>query len=110
MNYVLFIEYELVSINSCIIEISLLFDWMRLLFISFVLFISSIIMFYRNEYIEGDLYLDRFINLVLLLQYNLVIEKLYCFTNPLELGTCFADTHTADDAKVKHVSQVQEDL
>ena len=39
---------------------------MRLLFIGFVLFISSIIMFYRNEYVEGDLYLHRFINLVLL--------------------------------------------
>ena len=29
---------------------------------------------------------------------------LYCFTNPLELGT-----RSADDAKAKHVSQVQED-
>ena len=54
INYILFIEYELVSINSCIIEISTLFDWMRLLFIRFVLFISSIIIFYRNEYMEGD--------------------------------------------------------
>ena len=38
---------------------------------------------------------------------------LYCFTNPLELGTRFAFasslTHKADDAKAKHVSQVQED-
>ena len=35
---------------------------------------------------------------------------LYCFTNPLELGTRVEHTtQTADDAKVKHVSQVQED-
>ena len=41
---------------------------------------------------------------------------LYCFTNPLELGTRFRFRivsrmfeHTADDAKAKHVSQVQED-
>ena len=40
---------------------------------------------------------------------------LYCFTNPLELGTRVSLshrqplTHSADDAKAKHVSQVQED-
>ena len=39
---------------------------------------------------------------------------LYCFTNPFELETCFASAssaiiHTADDAKAKHVSQVQKD-
>ena len=46
---------------------------------------------------------------------------LYCFTNPLELGTYVSLwhrqpyvligrlTHMTDDAKVKHVSQVQED-
>ena len=73
INYVLFIEYELVRINSCIVEISLLFDWIRLLFIRFVLFISSMIIFYRNEYIEGDIYLDRFINLVLLFVLSIVL-------------------------------------
>ena len=40
---------------------------------------------------------------------------LYCFTNPLELGTRVSLSHrqpnvlVADDAKAKHVSQVQED-
>ena len=40
---------------------------------------------------------------------------LYCFTNPLELGTRVSLSHrqplshSADDAKAKHVSQVQED-
>ena len=34
---------------------------------------------------------------------------LYCFTNPLELRTRVSYvTHTADDAKAKHVSQAQE--
>ena len=54
-----------------------------------------------------------------LLVIHLVIEDihnswLYCFTNPLELGTrvsCpkYVSTYTADDAEAKHVSQVQED-
>lgn len=43
---------------------SLLFDWISLLFIRFVLYISSIVIFYRDEYIGGDLYLNRFILLV----------------------------------------------
>ena len=38
---------------------------------------------------------------------------LYCFTNPPELGTRVSLSHrqpnVADDAKAKHVSQVQED-
>ena len=35
---------------------------------------------------------------------------LYCFTNILELGTCVSLSHrqSADDAKAKHMSQVQE--
>ena len=37
---------------------------------------------------------------------------LYCFTNPLEIGSRVSSavcTHTADDAKAKHVSQFLED-
>lgn len=37
---------------------------MSLLFMSFVLFISSIVIYYSEEYIEGDIYLHRFIILV----------------------------------------------
>lgn len=72
-RYVVFIEYELVSINSCRIVIRLLFDWISLLFIRFVLFISSIIVFYRNEYMEGDIFLDRFIYLVILFVFSIIL-------------------------------------
>lgn len=37
---------------------------MSLLFISFVLYISSIVIYYRSEYIGGDLNINRFIILV----------------------------------------------
>nr|ALO77420.1 NADH deshydrogenase subunit 5 [Passalidae sp. GENSP01] len=73
LNYVLFIEYELLTINSCIISMSLLFDWMSLLFFSFVMFISSMIVFYSNEYMENDKFLDRFVYLVLLFVFSMVL-------------------------------------
>lgn len=38
---------------------------MSLLFISFVTFISSIVLYYRGRYIEGDNNLSRFLYLVL---------------------------------------------
>jgi len=58
------IEYELLRINSNVIYMSLLFDWMSLLFISFVLYISSMVIYYRDEYMGGDIFINRFILLV----------------------------------------------
>lgn len=40
---------------------------------SFVLFISSLVIFYRKEYICGDIYLDRFIILVLLFVFSIIM-------------------------------------
>nr|UPX88714.1 NADH dehydrogenase subunit 5 [Aphodius pedellus] len=64
MNYTLILEFELLSINSSSILMTMLFDWMSLLFMSFVLFISSMVVFYSKEYMEGDLNINRFIMLV----------------------------------------------
>uniref|UniRef100_A0AB38ZGC9 NADH-ubiquinone oxidoreductase chain 5 n=1 Tax=Lucanus liuyei TaxID=2952596 RepID=A0AB38ZGC9_9SCAR len=62
--YSVILSVELGSFNSCSIEMTLLFDWMSILFTSFVLFISSMVIFYSNEYMEGDVYVNRFIMLV----------------------------------------------
>nr|ARH55160.1 NADH dehydrogenase subunit 5 [Phyllopertha horticola] len=64
LDYSLLLEYEVLNINSCSIMMTILFDWMSLLFMSFVLFISSMVIFYSEEYMEGELYLHRFIMLV----------------------------------------------
>lgn len=48
------------------IVITLLLDWIRLLFVSFVSLISCIVIFYRKEYISYDKDINRFIFLVLL--------------------------------------------
>nr|UFR82923.1 NADH dehydrogenase subunit 5 [Chalcosoma caucasus caucasus] len=63
-EYMVLLEYELLSINSCSIMMTILLDWMSLLFMSFVLFISSMVIYYSEEYMEGDVYINRFIMLV----------------------------------------------
>nr|YP_010443330.1 NADH dehydrogenase subunit 5 [Coenochilus striatus]UTE83858.1 NADH dehydrogenase subunit 5 [Coenochilus striatus] len=64
IDYVLLLEYELMTINSCSILMTILLDWMALLFMSFVLFISSMVIYYSSEYMEGDNFINRFIMLV----------------------------------------------
>lgn len=49
-----------------------LFDWISLIFIGFVLFISSLVIFYRDEYIAGDLRINRFIILVLMFVLSII--------------------------------------
>lgn len=51
---------------------SVLFDWMSLLFIRFVIYISSIVIFYSNEYIGGDLNINRFILLVVMFVLSII--------------------------------------
>nr|AYQ18988.1 NADH dehydrogenase subunit 5 [Lampyridae sp. 2 ACP-2013] len=66
MDLIVILEYELMTLNSNIIYMSILFDWMSLLFMSFVLFISSMVIYYSEEYMYGDLNINRFIMLVFL--------------------------------------------
>nr|AND96094.1 NADH deshydrogenase subunit 5 [Onthophagus falculatus] len=63
-DYVMMMEFQLINMNSCQILMTLLFDWMSLLFMSFVLFISSMVIYYSHEYMSGDLNMNRFILLV----------------------------------------------
>jgi len=60
-----FIEWHIISINSCSVVITLILDWISLIFIRFVIFISAIVLFYRGGYISGDININRFIYLVL---------------------------------------------
>nr|UJG45099.1 NADH dehydrogenase subunit 5 [Blepharipa sp.] len=72
-DYVLFIEWEIVSYNSMNIIMTLLFDWMSLLFMSFVLMISSLVIFYSKEYMSSDFKINRFIMLVLLFVSSMIM-------------------------------------
>ncbi|MEY8699564.1 NADH dehydrogenase subunit 5, partial [Enterococcus faecalis] len=72
-DLIYFVEYELLLLNSSPIVITFLFDWISLLFIRFVLFISSAVIWYRKEYIRGDYNLDRFILLVVIFVFSMML-------------------------------------
>nr|YP_010702016.1 NADH dehydrogenase subunit 5 [Dexia tenuiforceps]WCL18804.1 NADH dehydrogenase subunit 5 [Dexia tenuiforceps] len=65
-EYTLFIEWELVSMNSLNIVMTLLLDWMSFIFMSFVLLISCLVILYSGEYMSADYKINRFIILVLM--------------------------------------------
>nr|ADO60418.1 NADH dehydrogenase subunit 5 [Trechini sp. BMNH 840194] len=72
-DFMIFIEWELLNLNSSSIVMSLLLDWMSLMFMSFVLFISSMVIFYSTEYMSGDLKINRFIILVLMFVFSMML-------------------------------------
>nr|QOV03318.1 NADH dehydrogenase subunit 5 [Orectochilus villosus] len=73
LDFTVFIEWEVLTLNSSSVVMSILFDWMSLFFMSFVLFISSMVIFYSDEYMHGDLNLNRFIILVLLFVLSMML-------------------------------------
>nr|QBZ37569.1 NADH dehydrogenase subunit 5 [Sinodendron rugosum] len=73
LDYSVMLEIEMMSINSCMIIMTILFDWMSLLFMSFVLFISSMVIFYSAEYMYGDYSLDRFILLMIMFVLSMML-------------------------------------
>nr|YP_010388298.1 NADH dehydrogenase subunit 5 [Nigidius miwai]UPO69307.1 NADH dehydrogenase subunit 5 [Nigidius miwai] len=72
-EYSLIIEIEMFSLNTSSIIMTLLFDWMSLLFSSFVLFISSMVIYYSMDYMSGDLSMNRFIMLVVMFVFSMLL-------------------------------------
>nr|UJH19417.1 NADH dehydrogenase subunit 5 [Bactrocera neohumeralis] len=72
-DYSLFLEWEVVSLNSTSIVMTFLFDWMSLLFMSFVLLIASLVIYYSKEYMSGDMNINRFIMLVLMFVLSMML-------------------------------------
>ena len=70
---VVFIEWEIFSFLGRDVIITLLFDWMSLTFIGFVSLISSLVLIYRTNYMEGDKFIYRFIILVYLFVLSMLI-------------------------------------
>nr|ARH54098.1 NADH dehydrogenase subunit 5 [Arachnobas tricolor] len=69
----LFIEFSLLSLNSIYFEMGVYLDWVALFFMSFVLFISSMIIKYSGEYMSGEKNLIRFIYLVMLFVFSMMM-------------------------------------
>nr|YP_010827593.1 NADH dehydrogenase subunit 5 [Cheddikulama straminea]WFD61189.1 NADH dehydrogenase subunit 5 [Cheddikulama straminea] len=77
-DLIYFVEWEVVSLNSSSIVMTLLFDWMSLLFMSFVMLISSLVILYSEDYMSGDITLNRFIFLVLMF----VLSMMFLIISP----------------------------
>nr|ATN40457.1 NADH dehydrogenase subunit 5 [Phaneroptera falcata] len=75
---VVFIEWELFQLNSSSVVMTFLFDWMSLMFMSFVLYISSLVIYYSDEYMSGDVLINRFIILVLMF----VLSMMFLIISP----------------------------
>uniref|UniRef100_A0AAU6QFR6 NADH-ubiquinone oxidoreductase chain 5 n=1 Tax=Nepsalus decorosus TaxID=2950595 RepID=A0AAU6QFR6_9NEOP len=77
-DLVIFIEWEILSLNTSLIVMTILLDWMSLIFMSFVLFISSMVIYYSDDYMSGDENLFRFIILVLMF----VLSMMFLIISP----------------------------
>nr|YP_010164038.1 NADH dehydrogenase subunit 5 [Macrophthalmus abbreviatus]QRK27327.1 NADH dehydrogenase subunit 5 [Macrophthalmus abbreviatus] len=65
------LEWELASLNSTGVNFVMIFDWISLLFMCFVLLISSSVMYYSGSYMKGDMNFDRFMYLVLMFVFSM---------------------------------------
>nr|AVN67694.1 NADH dehydrogenase subunit 5 [Blatta orientalis] len=77
-NMIYFIEWDIISFNSSSIVMTFLFDWMSLMFMGFVFFISSLVILYSDNYMEGDMNINRFIFLVLMF----VLSMMFLIISP----------------------------
>nr|QAX91393.1 NADH dehydrogenase subunit 5 [Parastacus brasiliensis] len=63
-NWTFMIEWEIMALNSSSIVMTLIFDWISTMFLGFVFFISSMVMYYSGGYMSGDQSYNRFMWLV----------------------------------------------
>nr|YP_010947045.1 NADH dehydrogenase subunit 5 [Margattea spinifera]WGO57854.1 NADH dehydrogenase subunit 5 [Margattea spinifera] len=71
-DLIFFVEWEFITLNSSSIVMTFLLDWMSLMFMGFVFFISSLVILYSDDYMVGDLNINRFIFLVLLFVFSMM--------------------------------------
>nr|AWV83465.1 NADH dehydrogenase subunit 5 [Kikihia ochrina] len=64
-NYMIMLEWMILSINSCNIYMTMIFDFMSAMFLSTVMFISSVVVLYSGMYMNNDKFINRFIYIVL---------------------------------------------
>nr|APT41564.1 NADH dehydrogenase subunit 5 [Micropygomyia chassigneti] len=72
-DYSFFIEWEVIQLAGVNIVMTLIIDWMSLMFMSFVLLISSLVIFYSKDYMSEDKNINRFIILVLMFVFSMML-------------------------------------
>nr|YP_009642766.1 NADH dehydrogenase subunit 5 [Aiolocaria hexaspilota]QCO91573.1 NADH dehydrogenase subunit 5 [Aiolocaria hexaspilota] len=68
-----FIEYLFFNMNSTKMEMLILLDWMSTLFMSFVLLISSMVIYFSKSYMSNDKNIIRFIFLVVMFVFSMML-------------------------------------
>nr|YP_010936422.1 NADH dehydrogenase subunit 5 [Curculio bimaculatus]WKW54875.1 NADH dehydrogenase subunit 5 [Curculio bimaculatus] len=68
-----YVELYILSFNSVSVVLLLFLDWISLIFMSFVFFISSLILKYSEEYMNGDKNYKRFILLMILFVFSMML-------------------------------------
>nr|AZL93485.1 NADH dehydrogenase subunit 5 [Synergus sp. ZJUH_2016033] len=69
----MFIEWFIYSFNSCDFEFTIFLDWMMLMFVSVVMFISSMVMLYSKEYMLMDLKSKYFIIILMMFIVSMIL-------------------------------------
>nr|WHU31846.1 NADH dehydrogenase subunit 5 [Aeschrocoris tuberculatus] len=77
-EFSLFFEWEILSLNSSSVVMSVYMDWMSSLFMGSVLFISSMVILYSSVYMGSDLFKIRFLYIVLLF----VLSMMFLIISP----------------------------
>nr|YP_009654687.1 NADH dehydrogenase subunit 5 [Scoparipes salvazai]QCI09215.1 NADH dehydrogenase subunit 5 [Scoparipes salvazai] len=72
-DYSVFLDWEIMTLNSSSVVMTFLFDWMSLMFMGCVLFISSMVILYSSSYMGTDIYSIRFLILVLLFVLSMML-------------------------------------
>nr|AWV83400.1 NADH dehydrogenase subunit 5 [Yezoterpnosia vacua] len=72
-NFSIMLEWLIISINSCNIYMTIIFDFMSTLFLSTVMFISSIVIFYSGTYMNNDKNMNRFIYIVMMFVMSMIL-------------------------------------
>nr|YP_009918955.1 NADH dehydrogenase subunit 5 [Potamophylax latipennis]QMP96535.1 NADH dehydrogenase subunit 5 [Potamophylax latipennis] len=72
-NLSIFLEYKFYGVNSADLVMVLLLDWKSTIFLSTVMFISGMVIFYSSSYMAGDLNSVRFLFLVILFVLSMVL-------------------------------------
>nr|YP_010535253.1 NADH dehydrogenase subunit 5 [Megacopta centronubila]UYA97701.1 NADH dehydrogenase subunit 5 [Megacopta centronubila]UYA97714.1 NADH dehydrogenase subunit 5 [Megacopta centronubila] len=77
-NYSVFFDWEFYSLNSVSIYMTFIFDWMSLIFMGCVFYISSMVVFYSSSYMSHDIFKYRFLLLVLLF----IVSMMFLIISP----------------------------
>nr|ALO76565.1 NADH deshydrogenase subunit 5 [Urodontus sp. URO01] len=60
------IGFSIFSLGPVKFNFCILLDWMSFMFMSFVCLITSVVLFYSDEYMSGEIFKDRFVHLIIM--------------------------------------------